>query len=306
MKKIIFGLLVLIVLVSTSCVFGQRVRVKSNAISKTINVNGIERSFRVFVPTNLPKDTKLSLVFVFHGGKSDAINMENYSKFSDIAEREKFIAVYPEGINKNWNDGREISQTDDLAFVKAMLDSFIKEYNIDEKRIFSTGISNGGFFSNYIAAHLSDKFAAIAPVVGGIAEPFAPKFNPKEPISVFVIQGTADPINPYNGGEVAGNRGRTISTEKTIELWKKHNQTESVSINSTLPDTDKSDGCTVETYLWKNGKNGTEVKFFKEIGGGHSMAGKQQYLPKLIIGNVCKDYDAAEAIWDFFKTHPKK
>jgi polyhydroxybutyrate depolymerase len=306
MKKIIFGLFISILLVSTSCVFGQRIRVKSTAISKTINVNGLERRFRVFVPTNLPKDKKPSLVFVFHGGKSDAISIENYSKFSDIAEREKFIAVYPEGIDKNWNDGRELTQTDDLSFVKAMLDSLIKEYNIDEKGIFSTGISNGGFFSNYVAAHLSDRFAAIAPVVGGIAEPFEPKFSPKEPISVFVIQGTADPINPYNGGEVAGNRGRTISTQKTIELWKKHNLTANLSVNGSLPDTEKNDGCTIETYLWKNGKKGTEVKFHKEIGGGHALSGKNQYLPKFIIGNVCKDYDAAEAIWEFFKTHPKQ
>jgi polyhydroxybutyrate depolymerase len=306
MKNIIFGLLVIVIFGNTSCIFGQKIRIKSNAVDKTININGIVRTFRIFVPTNLPKDKKNPLVFVFHGGGGDAINIENYTKFSDLAEREKFIAVYPDGINKSWNDGREIVQTDDLAFVKSMIDSITKEYNIDEKRIFSTGISNGGFFSNYIAANLSDKFAAIAPVVGGIAEPFAPQFNPKEPVSVFIIQATADPLVPYNGGKVAGNRGRTISTEKTIELWKKNNQTESVSVNGTLPDNDKNDKCAVETYLWKNGKNGTEVKFFKEIGGGHALAGKIQYLPKLIIGTVCNDYDGAEAIWDFFKTHPKK
>jgi polyhydroxybutyrate depolymerase len=306
MKKFIFWLFIFTLPANTSCVFGQRVRMQTNAITKTINVNGIDRNYRVFVPTNLPKDKKIPLAFVFHGGGSDAINIENFTNFSSLAEREKFIVVYPDGINKNWNDGREISQTDDLSFVKAMLESLVKDYNIDEKRIFSTGVSNGGFFSNYIAAHFSDKFAAIAPVVGGIAEPFAPNFNPKEPISVFVIQGTADPINPYNGGEIKGNRGRTISTEKVIELWTKHNQTANSSINGTLPDTDKTDGCTVETYLWTNGKNGTEVKFYKEIGGGHTFAGASQYLPKFIIGNVCRDFDAAETIWEFFKTHPKK
>lgn len=305
MNKNIFWLFILILLFNTSCAFGQRVRIQSNAINKTINVNGTERSFRVFVPTNLPIDKKTPLVFVFHGGGSDAINIENYTRFSDLAEREKFIVVYPDGINKNWNDGRELVQTDDLGFVKAMLETIPNDYKIDEKRIFSTGVSNGAFFSNYIAAHFSDKFAAIAPVVGGIAEKFAPNFNPKEPVSVFIIQGTADPIFPYNGGEVKGNRGRAISTDKTIELWTKHNQTVSDSIKGALPDKDKTDGCTIETYLWKNGKNGAEVKFYKEIGGGHAFSGAIQYLPKFIIGNVCRDYDAKEAIWEFFKTHPK-
>ncbi len=279
---------------------------QTNAVVKTITVNKITRSFRVFVPTNLPKDKKTPLVFVFHGGGSDAINIENYTGFSDLAEREKFIAVYPDGIDKNWNDGRELVQTDDLAFVKAMLDVLINEYNIDEKRIFSTGVSNGGFFSNYIAANLSENFAAIAPIVGGIAEPFATKFAPKEPVSVFIIQGTADPINPYDGGEIKGNRGKTISTDKTIELWTKKNQTANSFTKATLPDIDKTDGCTVETYLWKDGKNGTEVKLYKEIGGGHTLAGAKQYLPKFIIGNVCRDFDAKEAIWEFFKAHPKQ
>jgi polyhydroxybutyrate depolymerase len=306
MKKIFFWLFVLSVLTNTSCVFGQRIRFQSNAVVKTITVNGTARSFRVFVPTNLPKEKKNPLVFVFHGGGSDAIDIENYTGFSVLAEREKFIAVYPDGIDKNWNDGRELVQTDDLAFVKAMLDLLVKEYGIDEKRIFSTGISNGGFFSNYIAANLSDKFAAIAPVVGGIAEPFAPKFAPKEPISVFIIQGTEDPLVPYNGGQVAKNRGRTISTDQTIELWTKHNQTAKSFTKAALPDTDKTDGCTVETYLWSGGKNGTEVKFYKEIGGGHTFASAKQYLPKFIIGNVCRDFDAKEVIWDFFKTHPKQ
>lgn len=306
MNKHIFWLTILIFLINTSCAFGQRVRIQSNATTKTINVNGTARNYRVFVPTNLPTNKKTPLVFVFHGGGSDAINIENYTRFSDLAEREKFIAVYPDGINKNWNDGREIVQTDDLSFVKMMLETIPKDYNIDEKRIFSTGISNGAFFSNYIAAHFSDKFAAIAPVVGGIAEKFAPNFNPKQPVSVFVIQGTADPLCPFEGGIVARTRGRTIRTEKTLELWTKHNQTATDAVKGALPDVDTTDGCTVETYLWKNGKNGTEVKFHKEIGGGHGLSGTIQYLPKSIIGNVCRDYDAKEAIWEFFKTHPKQ
>jgi polyhydroxybutyrate depolymerase len=304
MKKNIFFIAVLIVLANTSCVFAQRAKVLS--VPKTINVNGIVRNYNVFVPTNLAKDKKVPLVLMFHGGKSNAINIEKYSKFSDLAEREKFIVVYPDGINENWNDGRGLTQTDDLGFIKLMLDSIVKEYNIDEQRIYSTGISNGAFFSNYLAAHFSGRFAAIAPVVGGIAEPFAPNFKPQEPVSVLVIQATGDPIFPFNGGGVKGNRGRAISTEKTLELWRNHNGTAKNSINGNLPDADKNDGCTVETYLWQNGKNGTEVKFYKEIGGGHGLAGKSQYLPKFVIGTICKDYDATEVIWEFFKNHPKK
>lgn len=306
MKAFIFWLLTFIFLTMSSCTFGQGFGRGTNAVAKVINVNGVSRNYYVFVPTGLPNDKKTPLVFVFHGGGGNALQMERFSKFSVLAEKEKFIAVYPDGLNKNWNDGREMSQADDLSFVKMMLDSLSKDYKIDEKRIFSTGISNGAFFSNYIAASLSEKFAAIAPVVGGIAESVAPQFNPRESVSVFIIQGTDDPLVPYNGGPVARNRGRTISTDRTIELWTKHNQTAAVPIKGALPDTDPNDGCTVETSLWTKGKNGAEVKFYKQIAGGHTWAGGSQYLPKFVIGNVCRDFDATESIWAFFKDHPKK
>jgi polyhydroxybutyrate depolymerase len=306
MKHSIFWLLLLIFLTTPACTFAQRFGQTTNSIKQTININGTIRTYYVFIPTNLPKEQKSALVLVFHGGGGNALQMERFSKFSQLAEKEKFIAVYPESINKNWNDGREFLQSDDLSFVKMMLDALLKNYKIDEKRIFSTGMSNGAFFSNYLAANHSQKLAAIAPVVGGIAEPFAPQFSPKEPVSVFIIQGTDDPLVPYNGGSVARNRGRMISTDHTIELWTKHNQTVTDSIKGTLPDADANDGCTVETYLWAKGKNSAEVKLYKKIGGGHTWAGGIQYLPKFMIGNVCRDFDATQAIWEFFKTHPKR
>jgi polyhydroxybutyrate depolymerase len=89
---------------------------------------------------------------------------------------------------------------DDVAFFDAMLAAVAKDYPIDEKRVYAMGISNGGMFSHYLAAHRADKLAAIAPVVGGIADPFHRKFMPAGPVSVLISQGTKDPIVPYDGG----------------------------------------------------------------------------------------------------------
>jgi polyhydroxybutyrate depolymerase len=316
MKKVFIAFLGVFILLSISLVFGQRVwrnRIPKHLVEKTVTVDDLKRTYYVFTPPNLPKNEKVPLVFVFHGGGGTAFRMDRFTGFSDLAKKEKFIVVYPQGVENHWNDGRIVDvvkkdgkPVDDLAFVKVMLGKLVKDHSIDEKRIFSTGPSNGGFFSNYLAVELSEKFAAIAPVIGGISKPLSKKFNPKKPISVFIIQGTEDKLVPYNGGTVARNRGEFISTDDSIRLWKKHNKTNDQAIKGSLPDTNKRDGCTVETFLWKGGKNNTEIYLYKLNGGGHTWAGGTQYLPKFIIGNVCRDFNATEVIWEFFKTHPKK
>ncbi|MEP6924522.1 MAG: PHB depolymerase family esterase [Pyrinomonadaceae bacterium] len=289
-----------------------------DGLTSQIQVGDLTRSYYLFVPSDLPKNREVPLVFVFHGGGGNGKGTETLTNFSRLAEKENFIVAYPDAIAKNWNDGRENEasksykkKVDDVAFVKALIDSLEKDYRIDNKRIFATGISNGAIFSHYLAANMSEKIAAIAPVAGGIAEPFDQQFKLKEPVSVFVIQGTSDPLVPYNGGEIASkisfgkSRGKVIGTDETIRLWTEQDNTKRNPITGILPDSDKNDGCTVETFLWTNGKNGTEVKFFKQNGGGHTWAGGSQYLPRAIIGNVCRDFDASEVIWEFFKQHPK-
>lgn len=316
MKRFFVALLSVFILTGALAVLGQRI--KRNRIlryfdKRTLISDQIERTYYVFAPKTLHRRKKIPLVFVFHGGGGTAAYTERVTKFSRLARRDKFIVVYPEAMYKNWNDGRGSKHVrshreniNDLGFVEEMIYSLTKEYNIDEKRIYATGISNGAFFSNYVGGNLSEKFAAIAPVVGGIAEPFSKKFNPDNPVSVFIIQGTADGLVPYNGGIVAKRRGRTISTDDAINLWTKNNKTDNRSINRRLPNIDKKDGCTVNSFLWKNGTAGTEVKLFKMNGGGHTWAGTKNYLPKIIVGNICMDFDASVEIWNFFKSHPKK
>lgn len=314
MKKLFIIITLFTFLTGVLIMFGQRIGKNPvpSSISKTIYVDKLERKYNVYVPKSLPADKKFPVVFVFHGGGGTAERMENGLGFNKLADRDHFLVVYPQGVGNNWNDGRETEvlkaqkdKVDDLAFISKIQKALEKEYKIDEKRIFATGASNGGIFSHYVGANLSDKFAAIAPVIGGIADPFHKQFKPEKPVSVFIIQGTEDRLVPYKGGNVARNRGKIIGTDEAIKLWIDSNKTDKEPIKGNLPDTDKRDGCTVETFDWKNGNNNSEIKLFKMIGGGHTWAGGSQYLPKLIVGNVCQDFNATELIWEFFKQHPK-
>ncbi|OAI42250.1 hypothetical protein AYO41_04535 [Verrucomicrobia bacterium SCGC AG-212-E04] len=295
-----------LICLAVTTVFGR-------SASRSIAVDGRARTFVLHVPENLPRDRPVPLLLVFHGGGGQGLGTERFTRFSPIADREQFIVAYPDGLNRSWNDGRNApglfgrrDHVDDIAFVTALTDSLTREFSIDPKRIFATGISNGGMFSHYLATRLSQRIAAIAPVVGGLAEDVALAFKVDSPVSVFIIQGTADPLVPYDGGPIARQaRGRIVSTNEAVRRWVATDGCKSPPRTGYLPDRDPSDGCRVNWFTWTGGRDTAEVTLYRIEGGGHTWPGGPQYLPQRFIGNVCRDFDASEVIWDFFKRHPK-
>jgi polyhydroxybutyrate depolymerase len=281
-------------------------------VVKSLEAGGETRTYRLRVPprTGVAR-APMALVLVFHGGGGDGRGTERLTRFSELADREGFLVVYPDGLERNWNDGREswVSNThragrDDLGFVIALIDAIGREYPVDPRRVFATGISNGAIFSHYLAANFAERIAAIAPVVGGIAEPFAPAFKPARPVAVLIIQGTDDPLTPYNGGGIArGARGRILSTDQAIRLWTVRNACQGGEQRRELPDTDPTDGCRVQWSQWSGCRDGADVQLYRMVGGGHTWPGGSQYLPERMIGKVCRDFDATETIWRFFAAH---
>ncbi|WP_051023635.1 PHB depolymerase family esterase [Synechococcus sp. PCC 7502] len=173
----------------------------AQTVERMTFLDGRQRTYLVHVPPQAAFGKRLPLVLVFHGGGGDAKGMEHLTHFSDLADRKGFYVVYPNGVNRHWQDGRDFYKNgvNDIAFVNQILAEVSKSYSLDDRYIFATGISNGGIFSHYVGAMLSDRIAAIAPVVGGISEPLAKQFAPSSPISVFILQGTEDPLVLYEG-----------------------------------------------------------------------------------------------------------
>jgi polyhydroxybutyrate depolymerase len=286
----------------------------AQTVARSLEVDGRARSYFLRVPRGLPEDRPAPLVLVFHGGGGTGPGTERLTRFSDLAEREGFIAAYPEGIGRGWNDGREApakrayrESVDDVAFVSALIDALATERPVDLRRVYATGISNGAFFSHYLAARLSRRIAAIAPVVGGMADPFHRAFDPAGPVAVLILQGTADPLVPYGGGPIAfPGRGSLIDTELAVRLWVERNATAREPVVEVLPDRDPADGCTARRFTYREGREGTEVVLYRLEGGGHTWPGGAQYLPERIIGRVCREIDATAVIWEFFKAHHRK
>jgi polyhydroxybutyrate depolymerase len=283
-------------------------------IKKTIMCKGLNRSYLLHIPRSSQKNKPIPLLFIFHGGDGDGEVIEQLTRFSTLSDREGFIAVYPNGYWKNFNDGREqfVSRAhreniDDVFFIFTLIEKISEEFSVDQERIFATGLSNGAIFCHYLAAHLSGYIAAIAPVDGGIAERFQDKFKPEKPVSVLIIQGTDDPWMPFRGGGIIqGKFGRIIDTYTAAQLWKKHNDCAGEPLSGSLPDIDISDGCSVKWLSWGKCRGETEVMLYLISGGGHTWPNSIQYLPVKDIGRMSRDFDATAVIWEFFKKHPKK
>jgi polyhydroxybutyrate depolymerase len=283
----------------------------TNDEARNIDVHGLSRSYLIHVPTSYKKDKAVPLVLVFHGGGGDADGMVRYSHFDALADREGFIAIYPDGTLKQWNDGRLMApKSDDVGFVRAIIDEVEKTYKIDRKRIYATGMSNGAMMSQRLACEMSGTLAAVAPVAGTMPDDFAPRCSPTEPISVLMIHGTDDPLVPYNGGSITlGQRaigGKVWSAADTIKYWAKSDKCGEKPTTSMLPDAAPQDGTRISHDVYSGCAADTEVALLTVNGGGHTWPSGIQYLPERFIGKTSKDIDATETIWDFFAKHPMK
>lgn len=277
----------------------------SQTLSKEIFVDGVKREYLVYVPKNFDHAKKHPMVLAFHGGGGTAKRSLAFFGFNEVADTAGFLVVYPNGLNKGWNDGRQIKKHphDDVGFIRKLIEQLKNDYPVDENKIFATGISNGGFFSFTLGLKLSDQIKAIAPVCATIGADIFNDYRPEYAFSCLLINGTDDPLVPYNGGTVGGKflkRGQCTPTDATIARILNLNSCDQNPSRELFPDKDKSDGCTAEKFIY-NCKQGLEVQFIKITGGGHTWPGGKQYLSKRLIGNVCRDFSAEKEIWNFFR-----
>jgi polyhydroxybutyrate depolymerase len=282
--------------------------------------DSLKRTFIIYIPSSYDKTVQLPLVIALHGRGANGASMIilTHKGFNKMADNDGFIMVYPDGIELNWNDGRMDEEAndrahreniDDVGFLSALIDSMIKDYNIDPKRVYVTGISNGAIMSYRLACELSDKITAIAPVDGNIPNLLFPECSPSEPVSVLSINNTDDPLVPFEGGYIYGirkiNLGKVLSVNESIEFWVDRNKCSVTPDVTEEPDMDPKDGTRVTRKQYVNGIEGTEVILYAVDGGGHTWPGGFQYLPAGIIGKTCRDFDANEVIWSFFKKHSR-
>jgi polyhydroxybutyrate depolymerase len=258
----------------------------------------------------------MPVVIVLHGGGGNARQMARYTRFDEEAEKQGFAVVYPETVDGNWNDGRDVSflraqreNIDDVKFIRQTIDDVARQIAIDRSRVFATGISNGGFMSNRLAAEASDLVAGVAPVCGGMAPAIAEEFQPRFPVSAMIIQGDADPIIPVAGGEVVMGRGRargtTVPAAEVLAKYVTRNGNPPDPAQTTL-DADPADGTSVDIVKYGPGTDGARTELYLVKGGGHAWPGRPRYAPEWLIGKASQEFSATRVIWEFFKACPPR
>ena len=266
-------------------------------INGTITHGGLQRSYILYVPDSYNPGTPAPLVFNFHGYTSNAFQQMFYGDFRPIADTAGFLVVHPLGTvdllgNNHWNVGWGLSTVDDVGFTSALIDSLSAQYDINQERIYSTGMSNGGFMSYKLACELSNRISAIASVTGSMNINQSSTCNAQHPMPVMEIHGTADETVAYGGSVIFA------SIENVLAYWVGFNSCNSPPDVTNIPDTDISDACTAEHQLFPNGDQGVVVEHYKIINGQHTWPGSSFGGP-----GTNQDIDASLEIWRFFSRY---
>jgi polyhydroxybutyrate depolymerase len=283
----------------------------------TLTHDGIEREYRLYVPPNLDPSQPVPLVIALHGGGGTADGMEKltYSGFHDLADRDGFFVVYPQGIDRHWNDGRPTGDRaheeniDDVGFIAALIDHLAEEYTIDRDRVYATGISNGGMMSFRLACDLADQITAAAPVTANLSEALVARCAPDRPVPLLILNGTDDPLVRWEGGEIKvlrQTRGTVLSVDETVAFWQALNGCPDNPQIERLPDDDPDDGTRVQVDTYAPCNRGAVITLVTVEGGGHTWPGGYQYLPAFFIGRTSQDIDACDVIWAFFQAHARE
>lgn len=276
---------------------------------RSMEIDKLKRNYLIHVPTQYDPAKPTPLVIALHGATMTAKIMEGFSGLDKKADQAGFIVVYPNGTGpsllQTWNSGGFApilarNKPDDVTFIACMLDDLERMLNVDKKKIYATGISNGGMMCYRLAAELSDRIAAIAPVAGTIA---LENYEPKRPVPVLHIHGTADGLVPFEGPTPKTTWVLNFrSVSDTMAACIKCNGCALIPKSAALPMT--RDAHKITRKIHEAPAGGAEVILYVVDGGGHTWPGRP--VGGGILGPYTMNLDANDVIWEFFKRHELK
>ena len=275
---------------------------------------GVEREYIIHVPENLNQDSPI--VFVIHGYTGSAEGIAAYTGMNSIAEREGFIAVYPQGTidsngNTFFNVGYEFnddSPINDVSFIRELVRSISQEFNLKRKKAFATGMSNGGDMSYLLACTSSDLFKAVAPVAGVLMKGLKDSCELNSPVPIFEIHGTADKISLFEGDlNNEGGWGAYYDLPSTIDFFAERYQLTNKSVKQMIS---KESGADYDIFFERHWSDDLEeeVWMYRIEDGRHVWPGIKlnwwnNPLAWFYFGSGNEDINASEEVWSFFKKY---
>ena len=276
--------------------------------------DGRTRYYDIHIPRSYSHQSSMPLVICLHYGGGNGEIFEEVTMFSEKADNEGFIVVYPYGTGQlekrllTWNAGFAAGyalehQIDDVGFIRTLIEKLQQTLNIDSSRIYLTGFCNGAAMTYRLGAELSDIVAAIAPIAGSIGgkttenSPLWVIPEPTCPVPVIVFHGLLDSYIPYHGGLTQGNGSYSIlSVNESISFWIDQNGC------SLIPKRNMSESGNIISDTYTNNETNADVVLYTIMNGGHAWPGGNSFTGS---DEPTTEISATDIIWDFFSTHPK-
>lgn len=284
--------------------------------------DGRKRSCIIHAPPAINAGHALALVLNFHGGGGNAKGYMQYTKMNALADKEGFIVVYPDGTGErenkflSWNAGKCCgyafdNNVNDVGFIKRLIEQLPDWVRVDERRVYSTGISNGAMMTYRLASELPNKIAAFAAVAGGtIIDTIASE----EPVPIMHIHSLDDPRALYNGGvgphfPMTKQGVNHPDIEKMLQVWLEHNHCDkNPVIGPTVRKKQLASGDEhgATKYTYSSAQHGTQIVVWKLTGAGHVWPGGLADYLEDFLGASTDVIDANKEIWDFFSGYKRE
>lgn len=265
---------------------------------QTIVVDGVVRHFSLHLPKSYRyRHGPMPLVVLLHGHGSSGIKIERATGMSDKADKETFIAAYPDGLGdpSGWQVFDDAAGNNDIAFIGELIDTLKKLYAVDEKRVFVAGHSNGGMLAYRIGVAMPEKVAGIGVSAALLGKTFA-KTKAAIPVTLVAIHGKADNVVPYDGsdGDLPYHAGY-LSAPASVEAFARRNGCDSASEKT------RAHGNVIEK-TYSGCDSGSAVVFVTVNDLTHKWSGDRHGLGNLIDHG---DLLATNEMWNVFRDHPK-
>lgn len=276
--------------------------------SRSLMMGDLKRDYLFHIPKGYNPKNPAPVVLALHGAAMDGASMVWFSGLNTTSEKDNFIVVYPDGTGigpfRIWNAGgfngkMAEGKADDVAYIGKVLDDLGTVINVDAKRVYACGMSNGAMMCYRLAAEMSDRIAAIAPVAGTVA---IQESHPKRPVSVIHFHGTKDQLVPFESTTNTQSFMKLKSVDGSIQTWIKLDGCADRPKIDVISNNGDEMKVTRKTY--SGGKDGAEVVLVIIDGGGHTWPGQKP--PVDFLGKSALNISADDLIWEFFKKHPMK
>lgn len=322
--KVISSDILLLILLGSTLLFAQR-KYSFNWHEEEIKVDSLTRHFTFYIPRECPENAPA--VFVFHNYNSGMEEVfhtgDGFNEWPNLADEEKFVLIAPNGVNpvnndtkgknQKWNDCRtdvssrgDFSKANDVKFIDELIEWAILNLSIDKNKIYTAGVGNGGMMVYRLAAKLGDKLAGAAVFLANMPVDFECGF-PEKPLPIIIMNSKQDPIMPFDGGTIIGDRGEVLSAVETLNYWVSLNQLNTQKLTTKFyEDINPDDNSRIIKNEFDRPLENPPVALNVITNSGHAVPSiKHEISNKQLLGNQNRDIEAVEEAWKFFKKFNK-